>query len=850
MKATVSYSNFPGIKQGSMMFLRQKLTWIQIAEEEYVATLEWCDTKGVTIISFRVPNTDDENIPDHVLIVIDEIQKEDNTINLHTASPECENDWKLIINSFLLRSADDSYRYMELLWFLNRHNWDKNILSKVLSEYDIQYRTSILKCLKYISRCISLNKQLRIKEVLSHFGNEYNVYHPELIFSLINECKDIQTNPVELNLFDAVDIIIDREADPHIENPLLQFLYWLKHPEEALRDYSILTALYSYMPDKMKSAIVKRYFHDIRNGHTKLDIRLLEQFKDNPHSSLSIYRYCISAPGEPIDLSTSLVCDCVLTLIKSGGKYLQTFNGMMDLAVSKCNRTLPSVDLKLETLFPTCCGGALINTSFGGFIDYSILYGIDERNLSEKKALEKCATAILDKYAKRLFYYSYKPESRQKEIIRNWHNNIDTSKLYIDWKSFTKIYINKWQISNHADGLVHKLVNGIITSENEVFELDGADIHLLSNNIRDIVICNLLPEKDDKTFTLKNTASSFIMPFVVPKKIRITPYKNCRMGKAYEHIKSTIGQNACRELMPTEEQEIYTRITDSLKSTLGLSESEEEYFETDYDPNLLAKLSSVYYYNKNGNSRQFLFDAHIPKYIKICAPKAASACNLALSLPYFWCMGKECFKNALDKQSIKDEADWYRYTAFHLFEIAGYPKIHETPAGYEPDETIRAFIALSNNVLRKFNSMRCRSCGHLLFPDSPGSVYQYNYFSCRNPYCPECGKSIYLNYCFQCKKELIDSRDTSKCPNGWYICPKCLSCCNDQQYERMRQRYVLQQLPIPKRVSENYSKGHNDKNMYYCPKCGRQLEITEKNDNRITLFCKFCKSTYNITILQ
>ena len=154
------------------MFLRQKLTWIQIAEEEYVATLEWCDTKGVTIISFPVPNTDDENIPDHVLIVIDEIQKEDNTINLHTASPECENDWKLIINSFLLRSADDSYRYMELLWFLNRHNWDKNILSKVLSEYDIQYRTSILKCLKYISRCLSLNKQLRIKEVLRHFGNE------------------------------------------------------------------------------------------------------------------------------------------------------------------------------------------------------------------------------------------------------------------------------------------------------------------------------------------------------------------------------------------------------------------------------------------------------------------------------------------------------------------------------------------------------------------------------------------------------------------------------------------------------------------------------------------------------
>lgn len=852
MKTIASYANFTGIKQGSLMFLHQKLIWTQIGEEEYEATLEWSDTKGVIVKSVPVSNIDAENIPDRVLIAIDDTQKEDDTINFHMVSPECINDWKLIINSFLQRSSDDAYRYMELLWLLDKFNWNKNFLSKILSEYDIKYRSNILKCLQYISRCLSLNKQLQIKEVLGHFGNEYNVYHPDIIFSPIYESTDIQTDPDELNLFDAVDIIIAKETDPHIENPLLQSLYWLKHPEEALRDYSILTALYSYMSDITKSEIVKRYFHDIRNGHTELDIKILEQFKDNPHSSLSIYRYCISAPGEPIDLSIPLMCDCILTLIKSGGKYLQTFNGLMDLAISKCNRAFPLVDFKLDRLFPTCYGGAVINKSFSGFINYSILYAIDEKNLSEKKSLRKCAIAILDKYAKRLFYYACKPECCQKIVIQYRHNDIDTSKLVIDWKNLTKIYIDKWQICNKADDLVQKLVNGIITPENDVFDLDGADIHQLSKNIRDIVMNSLLPGKDDKTFFLKekNIAKPFIIPFIVPEKIRITPYKDCRLGKAYGHIRARVDQSTCRELLPTEEQDIYTRITDSLESIFGVSGFNGEYFETDYDPALLAQLCSVYYYNKEGNSRQFLFDAHIPKYIKICAPKASPVCNLALSLPYFWCMGKECFKNALDKQNLNNEAVWYRYTAFHLFEIVGYPEIHETSAGFEPDETIRVFIALSNNVLRKFNSMRCRSCGHLLFPDNPGSVYQYNYFSCRNPYCLECGKSIYLNYCFQCKKGLIDSRDTRKCPNGWYICPKCLSCCNDQQYERMKQRYILQQLPVPQRVTENYSRGHNDKDIYFCPKCGNKLAIVKKNGYKMTLSCEFCTSTYNITILQ
>lgn len=846
------------------MFLRQKLTSTYINEEEYESYLEWSCTNGEIIIRFPVQDMDVENITDYVLIAVDDVTRKNDTKDIetndgrskdvivefafHPVSPECESDWNLIIDSFLQRSSDDLYRYMELLWSLERYNWDGSFLLGILGKYDIESRATIFKCLQHISRCLSLNKQLLIKEVLGYFGKEYNVYHPDIIFSLIHKDTDSHTDPYELDLFAAVDSITARETDLHAENHLLQVLYWLRHPENVLRDYGILPDVYSYVSEEMRLDIVKRYFHDIRKGQTKLETLILEQFKDNPHSSLSIYRYCISTPGEPIDLSTSLMCDCILTLMKSGGKFLQTFNGLMDLAISKCNRALPFVNFKLEKLFPVCHGGSLINRSFVGFIDYSVLYSINEKKLFDKKALAECAVAILNSHAKRVFYYTFNPECSYNTVIWNRPVDIDTNKLCVDWKKLIRINIDKWEIRDQTNNLVQKLVNGILAPGEDVFDLERADINMLSKNIRDIVVDSLLPEKEGKTFSLKTTVASFVMPFIVPEKIRITPHKNCRLGRAYERVKTRMGLSSGRELMPTEEQEIYTRIIDSLKSNFGLTEYNGEYFETDYDPALLARLCSVYYYNKTGNSIQFLFDARSPKYIVLCAPKAASECSQAISLPYFWCMGKECFHNALDRQSLVNELDWHRYTAFHLFEIAGYPEIHERHAGYEPEDTIRAFIALSNNVLRKFNSMRCRACGHLLFPDHPGSVYQYNYFSCRNPYCTECGKTIYLNYCFKCKKGLIDSRDTNKCPNGWYICPKCLSCCDDQQYDRMKQRYVLQHLPVPQRVAENVGRGHNDKNMYFCPKCGKQLEIVGKNGNMLALSCKFCKSSYAIRI--
>ena len=122
-----------------------------------------------------------------------------------------------------------------------------------------------------------------------------------------------------------------------------------------------------------------------------------------------------------------------------------------------------------------------------------------------------------------------------------------------------------------------------------------------------------------------------------------------------------------------------------------------------------------------------------------------------------------------------------------------------------------------------------------MFADRSSGFNQYNYYACVNPTCPEVSKVVYLNFCFKCKKGLIDSRDSVHCPNGWYICPTCLACCDDDLYERQAQRYILANRPVPYRVESKRGHGHNNHGLYYCPRCGTQL-----TEYRGRLACENC----------
>lgn len=133
------------------------------------------------------------------------------------------------------------------------------------------------------------------------------------------------------NLFTLVDEIFDAPFQPEkviplvATNPLAAVYKWF-HSEEGLSDYSVLRPVFSMLNENKRLGVVKRYFHDIRLGHTKIDFSIISQFKDNDFGEFIRYRYCIESPAEPIILTIPLLCDNIITLYNSKGSTFQTFD--------------------------------------------------------------------------------------------------------------------------------------------------------------------------------------------------------------------------------------------------------------------------------------------------------------------------------------------------------------------------------------------------------------------------------------------------------------------------------------------------------------------------------------------
>ena len=319
-------------------------------------------------------------------------------------------------------------------------------------------------------------------------------------------------------------------------------------------------------------------------------------------------------------------------------------------------------------------------------------------------------------------------------------------------------------------------------------------------------------------------------------------WKDIRNSLSVETLRNTQSEQykeAYAKFVDLEAQEVRKRCVESLKKELNAEVINDSYFELPYDRSLLSNTLKRFYHKGSFNEHdqifqhEFLTQSYVNStYVQHCAPQLSEAKNPAIDLPYFWCRGKECFHNNLGTQTLEEELYWENYSLFHLVEIMGYPMLHKTEAGYEPEPTVWQFIAVTNKVMQKFRRLKCRSCGHMMFTDKSSGFNRYNYYACANPTCSEVSKVVYLNFCFKCKKGLIDSRDTKQCPNGWYICPTCLACCDDEQYERQAQRYILTKRPVPPRIEEKRGHGHNDKGEYFCPKCGKPiLEIEDEHGN-------------------
>lgn len=310
------------------------------------------------------------------------------TIKFHCAAPDSVNDWIYIINCFVIRSQnrDDKYAFMELLWALDKLYWKKETLISAWSQYPAATVPFFIQEFQKFGRVLSYNKQMALKSVLSSYSGRYEIYLPN-VFRQAYKCVANDTpiplqkkpNIEQLNLYSIIDAIfgessILNETDEDVSsNSLIQLRSWFRG-QHRLEDYTLILNVFPLLSEKLRLQSVKRYFHDIRNKHISFDVSLIKEIKDSKFDDFIRYRYCVESPAEPVVLTVPLLCDTLITLHNSNGKSFQTFDGILDFAMTRCDTAHPAIDFGLQRFIPTCNRGAVYNIdNFKGFIDYQYL---------------------------------------------------------------------------------------------------------------------------------------------------------------------------------------------------------------------------------------------------------------------------------------------------------------------------------------------------------------------------------------------------------------------------------------------------------------------------------------------
>lgn len=190
---------------------------------------------------------------------------------------------------------------------------------------------------------------------------------------------------------------------------------------------------------------------------------------------------------------------------------------------------------------------------------------------------------------------------------------------------------------------------------------------------------------------------------------------------------------------------------------------------------------------------------------------------------YHWCGGRAFF----GCPGIVEKTHYADYTLFDLMNILSL----------QIDERRMSFFYGSLNWFSKYlEHLYCRKCNMMLEPKDTQSINarRITRYYCTNPACTAHNQEVYINHCFQegCSN-VIDSRDSKRCSNGFVVCNKCGVCCSEQQFKYKKDAG----FSIP-----NF-KFHLENNKFFCPKCGSQL-VNDLHQIGFK-FCPLCKEDYS-----
>ncbi len=146
-----------------------------------------------------------------------------------------------------------------------------------------------------------------------------------------------------------------------------------------------------------------------------------------------------------------------------------------------------------------------------------------------------------------------------------------------------------------------------------------------------------------------------------------------------------------------------------------------------------------------------------------------------LNRHFYWCCNSKCYSPC---QTDNIHLEWSKYSLRDFIKILKLP--------FEEEKYYR-FVSIVNRANRLMKKLKCTSCNNLLRDQrtSEFAFYRVTTFHCTNPECSKLHEVIYLNHCLNWRcLNVVDSRISVTCPNGWYICDSCSNCCSQDKLEK------------------------------------------------------------------
>lgn len=639
------------------------------------------------------------------------------------------------------------------------------------------------------------------------------------------ETLDIPS-PYTYNALDLADLIIDAlKKTQNISKDTNSFIGLLS----ALRSGDFISddcfAMYfPFLNDEYQALAIRKYFAQVKDGYSAYSENTRSIFLSQNYEYFQVYRHLFNNWPKERQISTELLFDCIETYSKTDQKSFQVFNGLLNWAVEQSTNRRSLINFNFREWLPSCTSGTLVNEQFKGFAEFYITYEFDELFFEEER-LNHIIPILLNKAARRRYH------TVEEEII-----NPKTEERSIETKI---VYEDIWDIYHETDE------NGVITRDykpladlfvnwdiNDNFEVKPGIQSFSKKMIDPSIVYDRVISYSQKYYntdepTLPYRRQEFVIKlFGSPITMSAAIYEDTTLGALSDKFDII---------------NIRKNVETLLQNLFG------ESLSCDYD---ISKLNHALTISLYKNEEDMSNDCFIKKQAKVyphdfaryCSPKISEVSHPLTGKKYCVCDKDMCFQTCLQK-----DVNWWEYKLLHILEILGYNILESTDAGYITNRSYNSFIAQVNKVIRFYKRLKCKECGYLLFPTSIKSPSSHaTTFSCQNPLCSEQHKIIYLNYCYNCKKGIIDSRETQRCPNERYICPTCNSCCSNESFDKIVQDYIRQGRSIPSKISSKLGKGHQDLHQYFCHKCGAEMVLKEgcNSPEAKNFFCPNCESKH------